>query len=216
VRRRRGARAEAPRHSWRQIKAPPPPRQAAPGRALLRPTATAGRRSRHPPPPAPGPQDACISSGSIFGVYSPGECRIGEGDSPADVLEKCTTNVRKAGTELAAAGYCLYSSATEFVLTCGAGARAPPCLRPCGTREGRRARVREGGRARPARRERWRARATACRRRPRRRPTRAPPGWLTRARTRCPRGPLPAGVFKFTLDRGIGEFVLTARWGGCW
>lgn len=65
--------------------------------------------------------DACISSGSIFGIYSPGECAISDEDSPEAVLEKCTTNVRKSGNELVAAGYCLYSSATILVLTLGDG-----------------------------------------------------------------------------------------------
>jgi fructose-1,6-bisphosphatase I len=59
-------------------------------------------------------------------------------------LEKCVTNVRKAGTELVAAGYCLYSSATVLVLTLG------------------------------------------------------------------------DGVFSFTLDRGLGEFVLTDRSAAVW
>jgi len=84
-------------------------------------------------------QDACISSGSIFGIYTPGECVIADDDNADQVLEKCVTNVRKAGTELVAAGYCLYSSATILVLTLG------------------------------------------------------------------------NGVYSFTLDRGVGEFVLTER-----
>ncbi|KIY95692.1 fructose-1,6-bisphosphatase I [Monoraphidium neglectum] len=88
--------------------------------------------------------DACISSGSIFGIYTPGECVINDDDSADEVLEKCVTNVRKAGTELVAAGYCLYSSATVLVLTLG------------------------------------------------------------------------DGVFSFTLDRGLGEFVLTDRSAAVW
>ncbi|GBF93054.1 hypothetical protein Rsub_05665 [Raphidocelis subcapitata] len=36
-------------------------------------------------------------------------------------MAKCTTQVRKAGTELVAAGYCLYSMATVFVITLGSG-----------------------------------------------------------------------------------------------
>ncbi|KAI8475342.1 MAG: fructose-1,6-bisphosphatase class 1/Sedoheputulose-1,7-bisphosphatase [Monoraphidium minutum] len=65
--------------------------------------------------------DACISSGSIFGIYTPGECVIDDADNADQVLEKCVTNVRKAGNELVAAGYCLYSSATVLVLTLGNG-----------------------------------------------------------------------------------------------
>jgi fructose-1,6-bisphosphatase len=34
---------------------------------------------------------------------------------------QCVTNVRKAGTELVGAGYCLYSSSTILVLTLGHG-----------------------------------------------------------------------------------------------
>ena len=84
-------------------------------------------------------QDACISSGSIFGIYTPGECVITDADGADAVLEKCLTNARRAGTELAGAGYILYSAATVLVLTLG------------------------------------------------------------------------HGVFSFTLDRGVGEFVLTDR-----
>lgn len=51
--------------------------------------------------------DANITTGSIFGIYSPGECRIEDGDSADDMLQKCVTNVRKAGNELVAAGYCM-------------------------------------------------------------------------------------------------------------
>lgn len=65
--------------------------------------------------------DACISSGSIFAIYSPGECIIEEGDEPAAVLDKCLTNTKRAGTELVAAGYCMYSSSSILVLTVGKG-----------------------------------------------------------------------------------------------
>jgi len=65
--------------------------------------------------------DACISSGSIFGIYTPGECVIEEGDSPETMVDKCLVNVRKPGTDLVAAGYCMYSSHTILVLTLGHG-----------------------------------------------------------------------------------------------
>lgn len=65
--------------------------------------------------------------------------RAARAHARAQVLEKCTINARQAGTELAAAGYCLYSCSTVLVLTMG------------------------------------------------------------------------HGVFGFTLDRGVGEFVLTDR-----
>jgi fructose-1,6-bisphosphatase I len=39
--------------------------------------------------------DACISSGSIFGIYNPGECVIEESDDADAILSKCITNVKK-------------------------------------------------------------------------------------------------------------------------
>jgi fructose-1,6-bisphosphatase I len=65
--------------------------------------------------------DAAVPTGSIFGIYTPGECEVGAEDAPQEVLRKCALNVRKAGTELVAAGYCMYSSSTVLVLTLGAG-----------------------------------------------------------------------------------------------
>lgn len=49
---------------------------------------------------------------SIFGIYSQGECVLEEGDSADTILEKCVTNAKRPGTDLVAAGYCLYSSST--------------------------------------------------------------------------------------------------------
>jgi len=66
--------------------------------------------------------DAGISVGSIFGVYAPSEeCRIEDMDDPDQMMEKCILNVCKAGNELLAAGYCLYSSSTVLVLSIGQG-----------------------------------------------------------------------------------------------
>lgn len=65
--------------------------------------------------------DACVTTGSIFGIYSKGECEIRDSDSPEDVLEACLTNVRQSGDELRAAGYCMYSSSTVLVLSVGNG-----------------------------------------------------------------------------------------------
>ena len=62
-----------------------------------------------------------MPTGSIFGIYTQGECVVAEGDSADDALQKCMLNMRKAGTELAAAGYCMYSSSTVLVLTVGKG-----------------------------------------------------------------------------------------------
>lgn len=53
--------------------------------------------------------DANISTGTIFGIYK----RSSEAPSVSDVLQP--------GTELVAAGYCMYGSATQMVLTFGDG-----------------------------------------------------------------------------------------------
>ena len=65
--------------------------------------------------------DAAVTTGSIFGIYSAGECDFGEADSAEEVTAKCLTNVRKAGSELVAAGYCMFSSSCVFVLSIGHG-----------------------------------------------------------------------------------------------
>jgi fructose-1,6-bisphosphatase I len=65
--------------------------------------------------------DACVTTGSIFGVYAPGECEIKETDTPEQTLENCLTNARQSGEALVAAGYCMYSSSCVFVLTVGDG-----------------------------------------------------------------------------------------------
>jgi len=66
--------------------------------------------------------DAAVPTGSIFGIYSLGECIVDEDvDSAAEVLDKCLVNVRQSGNELAAAGYCLFSSSTVLVLTVKSG-----------------------------------------------------------------------------------------------
>ncbi|KAK1651270.1 hypothetical protein QYE76_069075 [Lolium multiflorum] len=68
--------------------------------------------------------DAAVSTGSIFGIYSPAdECLAGIGDSPTldEVTQMCVVNVCQPGTNLLAAGYCMYSSSIIFVLTIGTG-----------------------------------------------------------------------------------------------
>ena len=65
--------------------------------------------------------DAAVPTGAIFGIYTEGECVIADGDGPEAVLEKCLTNVRQSGEELAAAGYCLFSSSTVFMVTVRTG-----------------------------------------------------------------------------------------------
>jgi fructose-1,6-bisphosphatase I len=65
--------------------------------------------------------DACVPTGSIFGVYAPGECDIADDDNPEQIMEKCLTNAKQSGQQLVAAGYCMYSSACVFVLSTGDG-----------------------------------------------------------------------------------------------
>jgi fructose-1,6-bisphosphatase I len=65
--------------------------------------------------------DAAVPTGSIFGIYSSGECVITDGDSVEDAMEKCVLNARKSGEELVCAGYVMYSSSTVMMLTCGDG-----------------------------------------------------------------------------------------------
>ncbi|KAK8570639.1 hypothetical protein V6N13_103043 [Hibiscus sabdariffa] len=69
--------------------------------------------------------DAAVSTGSIFGIYSPNdECLAGvdEDDSTLGSIEqRCVVNVCQPGNNLLAAGYCMYSSSIIFVLTLGNG-----------------------------------------------------------------------------------------------
>ncbi|ONI03598.1 hypothetical protein PRUPE_6G267900 [Prunus persica] len=68
--------------------------------------------------------DAAVSTGSIFGIYSPNdECFASiEEDSTLDSAEqKCVVSVCQPGSNLLAAGYCMYSSSVIFVLTIGKG-----------------------------------------------------------------------------------------------
>lgn len=59
--------------------------------------------------------------GSIFGIYEPSEECVVDMDNPEKTLASCITNVCQPGKNLLAAGYCLYSSCTIFVLTIGDG-----------------------------------------------------------------------------------------------
>ncbi|URE43759.1 Fructose-1,6-bisphosphatase [Musa troglodytarum] len=68
--------------------------------------------------------DAAVSTGSIFGIYSPNdECLadIGDDETLGQVEQKCVVNVCQPGNNLLAAGYCMYSSSVIFVLTVGKG-----------------------------------------------------------------------------------------------
>lgn len=52
--------------------------------------------------------DACISSGSIFGIYNPGECVIDDSDDADAMLQKCLTNVKKVSDTRGRAILCLW------------------------------------------------------------------------------------------------------------
>ncbi|KAL9275393.1 Fructose-1,6-bisphosphatase, chloroplastic-like protein [Drosera capensis] len=67
--------------------------------------------------------DAAVSTGSIFGIYSPNdECIVDDSDAALSAEEqRCVVNVCQPGSNLLAAGYCMYSSSVIFVLTIGTG-----------------------------------------------------------------------------------------------
>ncbi|KAL3640700.1 Fructose-1,6-bisphosphatase 1, chloroplastic [Castilleja foliolosa] len=66
--------------------------------------------------------DAAVSTGSIFGIYSPNdECHIEEDATLDAVVQNCVVNVCQPGDNLLAAGYCMYSSSVIFVITLGKG-----------------------------------------------------------------------------------------------
>ncbi|KAJ0247043.1 Fructose-1,6-bisphosphatase 1 [Hirschfeldia incana] len=69
--------------------------------------------------------DAAVSTGSIFGIYSPNdECIVDDSDDISALgseEQRCIVNVCQPGNNLLAAGYCMYSSSVIFVLTLGKG-----------------------------------------------------------------------------------------------
>ncbi|XP_044473635.1 fructose-1,6-bisphosphatase, chloroplastic-like [Mangifera indica] len=68
--------------------------------------------------------DAAVSTGSIFGIYSPNdECLVDIGDDATlgSAEQRCVVNVCQPGSNLLAAGYCMYSSSVIFVITLGRG-----------------------------------------------------------------------------------------------
>lgn len=69
--------------------------------------------------------DAAVSTGSIFGIYSPNdECIVEDSDDISALgseEQRCIVNVCQPGNNLLAAGYCMYSSSVIFVLTLGKG-----------------------------------------------------------------------------------------------
>lgn len=67
--------------------------------------------------------DAGIPTGTIFGIFDEGDatCVVDE-NMPLTVAEQeCLASTLRPGNALIASGYCLYSSATHFVFTLGAG-----------------------------------------------------------------------------------------------
>ncbi|XP_021865512.1 fructose-1,6-bisphosphatase, chloroplastic isoform X2 [Spinacia oleracea] len=71
--------------------------------------------------------DAAVSTGSIFGIYSPNDECIVDSDHDDELSaeeQRCVVNVCQPGDNLLAAGYCMYSSSVIFVLTIGKGVYA--------------------------------------------------------------------------------------------
>lgn len=68
--------------------------------------------------------DAAVSTGSIFGIYNPNdECIVDSDDDNelGQVEQRCIVNVCQPGSNLLAAGYCMYSSSVILVLSVGKG-----------------------------------------------------------------------------------------------
>ena len=65
--------------------------------------------------------DACVTTGAIFGIYSPGECDIDPTQSAEEIIKNCTENANQSGENLVAAGYCMFSSSCIFMITTGHG-----------------------------------------------------------------------------------------------
>ncbi|KAL4606672.1 hypothetical protein ACB092_09G120800 [Castanea dentata] len=70
--------------------------------------------------------DTSLTTGSIFGIYGPDEQGLVDiGDDSTSTLDqekqKCITSVCQPGSNLLAAGYCLYSSSVIFTLSIGKG-----------------------------------------------------------------------------------------------
>ncbi|KAG0583371.1 hypothetical protein KC19_3G131300 [Ceratodon purpureus] len=68
--------------------------------------------------------DAAVSTGSIFGIYAGNEeCLTNLGDDPTldEAAQNCVVDVCQPGSNLLAAGYCMYSSSVVFVLSVGDG-----------------------------------------------------------------------------------------------
>ncbi|CAN4126200.1 unnamed protein product [Withania somnifera] len=71
--------------------------------------------------------DIALTTGSIFGIYGPDQqCLVDmDDDSMIDQdREKCIVSVCQPGSNLVAAGYCLYSSSVVYTLSVGTGVYA--------------------------------------------------------------------------------------------
>ncbi|XP_020243706.1 LOW QUALITY PROTEIN: fructose-1,6-bisphosphatase, chloroplastic-like, partial [Asparagus officinalis] len=71
--------------------------------------------------------DAAVSTGSIFSIYSPNDECLADIDQDSNLdetKERCVVSVCQPGSNLLAAGYCMYSSSVIFVLTIGKGVYA--------------------------------------------------------------------------------------------
>lgn len=66
--------------------------------------------------------DAAISTGTIFGIFEEKEeCLIDESLDMTEQEQICLLNTLQPGDNLVCSGYCMYSSSTILVLTCGDG-----------------------------------------------------------------------------------------------
>lgn len=67
--------------------------------------------------------DIALTTGSIFGIYAPDEqCLVDyDNDTLDEAKEKCIVSVCQPGSNLLAAGYCLYSSSVVFTISIGTG-----------------------------------------------------------------------------------------------
>ncbi|KAL3531744.1 hypothetical protein ACH5RR_005265 [Cinchona calisaya] len=71
--------------------------------------------------------DTSLTTGSIFGIYGPDEqCLVDMNDDSMldEAKQKCIVSVCQPGSNLLAAGYCLYSSSVVFTLSVGKGVYA--------------------------------------------------------------------------------------------
>ncbi|MCD7472913.1 hypothetical protein HAX54_014330 [Datura stramonium] len=71
--------------------------------------------------------DIALTTGSIFGIYGPDQQCLVDMDDESTIdqaREKCIVSVCQPGSNLVAAGYCLYSSSVVYTLSVGNGVYA--------------------------------------------------------------------------------------------